>query len=117
MSSYFTPCAHDAYRNWEDYLPSAAARQAMQARTKNRRLIVTESGLLGLAPLLTQPGDAIMIIIGHSRPVVARRRRDITQAVAWRLIGEVFVDGMMESEMMERHCFSGEKEVEPIYFV
>jgi hypothetical protein len=98
----------------------------MEARTKNRRLIVTDSGLVGLAPIMTQPGDAIIIIIGHGRPVVARQVNRANDPSAngagdghpvWHLIGEVFVDGMMEWEMMDRDVYSGRKRVGPVRFV
>jgi hypothetical protein len=72
----------------------------MEARVKNRRLIVTNSGLIGLAPVLTQPGDVVIILEGHGIPVIARKLS--TGAHGWNIIGEAFVNGMMDGEMMKR---------------
>jgi hypothetical protein len=96
--------------------------QSMQARTFMRRLIVTASGLLGLAPIITQPGDCILILIGHGIPVLARPLGLIQgpggrEVVAWKLLGECFLDGMMEEEMMKRDIWSQRKELEPLHFM
>jgi hypothetical protein len=65
------------------------------------------SGLLGLAPAAAQPGDCILIIMNHGVPIVARpaeiRTRRDRPVVAWQIIGECFVDGMMEGEMLRKH--------------
>ncbi|OBR14874.1 Heterokaryon incompatibility protein [Colletotrichum higginsianum IMI 349063] len=118
LSSYFRPFTQaslDQRRN----RATRAARQAMETRTRNRRLIVTNSGLVGLAPILVQPGDAVMVLIGHGRPVVARRLKDESggHTPLWRLIGEAFVGGMMEWEMMDRDIMSGPKRIKQINFV
>jgi hypothetical protein len=54
-------------------METAAARQAMAACTKWRRLITTSEGRLGLAPVQTRPGDVVMTIVGYSKPVIARK--------------------------------------------
>ncbi|KAI0535847.1 heterokaryon incompatibility protein-domain-containing protein [Xylaria digitata] len=73
----------------ERKIESAASRQAMEARTKMRRLIVTESlGLLGIAPMKTQPGDAVIIVAGHSKPLIAREMGT-----------PAYIDGMMQSKL------------------
>ncbi|KAI0413436.1 heterokaryon incompatibility protein-domain-containing protein [Xylaria grammica] len=83
----------------ERKIESAAPRQAMEARTKMRRLIVTESsGDLGIAPLKTQPGDAVIIVAGHSKPLIAREVGTSGQGY-WHLIGEAYIDGMMNSKL------------------
>ncbi|KZL77730.1 heterokaryon incompatibility protein [Colletotrichum tofieldiae] len=106
-------------RDHKRNMATRAARQAMETRTRNRRLIVTNSGLLGLAPILTQPGDAVMVLIGHGRPVIARRFKDELgeDTPLWGLIGEAFVNGMMEWEMMDRDIMSGPKKIKQINFM
>jgi hypothetical protein len=92
----------------------------MTFRTRGRRLIISSSGQLGLAPIATQPGDCILIITGHGVPVVARAARPRTDNldgpgdILWHLIGECFVDGVMEGEMMESDMNSGQ---EPLHFI
>jgi hypothetical protein len=78
---------------------NGVALQAMEARTKMRRLIVTKSGMLGLAPAMAQVGDAIIIIAGYGKPVIATAEV-VGGKRAWRLRGEAYVHGMMESEKM-----------------
>ncbi|KAL5366451.1 heterokaryon incompatibility protein-domain-containing protein [Aspergillus floccosus] len=101
----------------------SAARQAMTFRTRNRRLISVTSGRLGLAPAAAQPGDCILIIMNHGVPIVARpaqirthRHRDIP-VVAWRIIGECFVDGMMEGEMLRERVVDGSRLPDYLVFI
>ncbi|TQN73130.1 Heterokaryon incompatibility protein 6, OR allele [Colletotrichum shisoi] len=117
LSSYFRPFDQEN-PDHKSNLAARAARQAMETRTRNRRLIVTNSGLVGLAPILVQPGDAVMVLIGHGRPVVARRLKDESggDTPLWRLIDEAFVGGMMEWEMMDRDIMSGPKRIKQINF-
>lgn len=96
--------------------------QSMQARTFMRRPIVTASGLLGLAPVIAQPGDCLLILIGHGVPVLARpwvlgHEPGGREVVVWKMLGECFVDGMMEEEMMKRDIWSYRKELEPLHFI
>lgn len=79
----------------------------MEARTKMRRLVVTGSGLVGLAPAQTRPGDAVVAVVGHGKPVIARRAGvvdgDGDAAAgdgAWHLVGEAYVDGLMAAEKL-----------------
>ncbi|KZL85690.1 heterokaryon incompatibility protein [Colletotrichum incanum] len=76
-------------------------------------------GLLGLALILAQPGDAVMVLVGHGRPVIARRFKDEfgEDTPLWDLIGEASVNGMMEWEMMDRDIMSGPKKIKQINFV
>ncbi|KAK3906164.1 HET-domain-containing protein [Staphylotrichum tortipilum] len=81
-------------------LSTAAARQAMESRTKLRRLIVTTSGHIGLAPAYTRPGDAVISIVGHGKPVIARKARTVGIQEYWNVVGEAYIQGMMDAEMM-----------------
>ncbi|KAF2742735.1 HET-domain-containing protein [Sporormia fimetaria CBS 119925] len=76
-----------------------SALQAMEARTKMRRLVITKSGLLGLAPLTTQVGDAVLIVVGYGKPMVAKPVT-VVENRAWRVRGEAYVHGMMRMERM-----------------
>lgn len=61
-----------------------------------RRLITTTHGYLGLAPEAVQKGDLIAIVYGCNFPVVLR-----TCGEMYRLVGESYVDGIMDGELME----------------
>ncbi|KAL3423635.1 heterokaryon incompatibility protein [Phlyctema vagabunda] len=119
LSSYFSP--PPLVRTEAPYILTAA-RQAMQSHTHKRRLAVSASGRLGLVPIATQPGDSIIILIGHGIPIVARPAGAVNlpsgqEHPAWTIMGECFVDGMMMGEMMTRDIFSGRKMVKPLFFV
>ena len=78
------------------------AKRSMFAKTRARRLVVTASeGYLGLAPMASQPGDTIVVIVGCDRPVVIRRQMVIGDKTFWRIIGECFLDGVMDGEVAQ----------------
>ena len=60
-----------------------------------RVLICTSKGYIGLAPESTQKGDAVVILSGCSYPVVLR---DVGLGQGWKVIGEMYVRGLMEGE-------------------
>jgi hypothetical protein len=62
---------------------------------------MTSSGMLGLVPVQTQPGDAVIAIVGHGKPVIARRlSTDGDDGDVWHLIGEAYIHGMMRAQKM-----------------
>lgn len=80
----------------------------VQAVTWNRRIFRarevnvtngTEGSLIGLAPRDSRNGDHICILFGVSVPVVLRHHLRDTRS-CWQLVGEVYVDGMMDGEKL-----------------
>ena len=71
--------------------------QAIALRASRRRLIVTKKGYLGLGPINAQLGDAVVVILGLSVPVVLRRTDE-----TWHFVGEAFVTGIMDGEVVEQ---------------
>lgn len=90
-----------------------------QQATTNRRFFVTENGRMGLAPLDSEPGDLVCLIVKSSVPFILRscRRGDIDTSSAsyssplgqepesnnqpedsFELVGECYCHGMMEGE-------------------
>jgi hypothetical protein len=61
-----------------------------------RRLITTQGGYLGLAPEEVQENDAIAILYGCNFPVILRPHGD-----EYLLIGECYIDGIMNGEIIE----------------
>ncbi len=72
----------------------------MESRTKLRRLIVTDAGHIGLAPAYTRPGDAVIALVGYGKPVIARKAKTVGIQEYWNVVGEAYVQGMMDAEMM-----------------
>ncbi|KAJ3527913.1 hypothetical protein NM208_g10467 [Fusarium decemcellulare] len=62
-------------------------------RCSNRRYFKTDEGYIGIAPADTQPNDAIVVLLGCSRPLVLRPTTDDQ----WILIGECFVLGLNDA--------------------
>ena len=58
-----------------------------------RRLIVTAVGRLGLTVASAIHGDTVAVLPGCSTPVVIRH-----DGSGWKLIGEIFVCGLMEGD-------------------
>jgi hypothetical protein len=71
---------------------------AVSLRASRRRFIVTKKGYLGLGLINVELGDAIVVIMGLSVPAVLRRNDDET----WHFVGEVFVTGIMDGEVVEQ---------------
>ncbi|KAH8660892.1 heterokaryon incompatibility protein-domain-containing protein [Tricladium varicosporioides] len=121
LSSYFTPLSWTSRPNPAHL---AAAKAAMTARTLGRRLAVTNSGFMALVPMYTQPDDVVLILIGHSKPVVAREVGWYMSGVngdekrsLYTIIGEAFVSGLMMWEGMRRDIYSGKKIIESFMFM
>lgn len=65
----------------------------------DQRKLATTNTSLGLVPGESKPGDRIAILIGCSVPVVIREFIAGGKR-AWRLIGECYIQGLMEGEFM-----------------
>ncbi|KAK8093282.1 HET-domain-containing protein [Apiospora kogelbergensis] len=63
--------------------------------TKQRRLITTKDGYMGLAPRDTRVGDRILILQGYCAPIVARPGQ------RWRVVGDAYIHGIMEGEAFD----------------
>ncbi|KXJ93679.1 heterokaryon incompatibility protein-domain-containing protein [Microdochium bolleyi] len=85
----------------EPTLNASRLKQSASAKIWGRRLAITKpNGALCLVPMATQLGDQIWVIPGHPRPVVLRPLIDVSPSVKYcRLIGEAYVDGIMEGEI------------------
>jgi hypothetical protein len=77
-----------------------------------RRLVVTDRGYVGMAPIHVESGDVTCVILGFSVPVVLRRRglRDkvgeVKQLIqseteTYEFIGECYLHGFMNGEALE----------------
>lgn len=68
---------------------------ALQKGTRGRRLVLLDSGGIGLVPEEAMVGDAVCVLAGCSVPVCLR---GTSIADEWRLIGESFAHGYMDGE-------------------
>ncbi|KAF1999112.1 hypothetical protein P154DRAFT_523517 [Amniculicola lignicola CBS 123094] len=76
-------------------------------RKKSRRLMVTEGGIVGMAPCRARPGDMVGIVLGCGIPLVLRR---VGSREAWQVVGEAYAHGWMSGEV-EGEVVQGRREV------
>jgi hypothetical protein len=69
-----------------------------------RRLVTTQQGLLGMAPARSENGDAICVLKGCSVPVILRKRPNHSEKKTWEFIGECYVPGFMNGEVLDSGC-------------
>ncbi|KAG9229917.1 heterokaryon incompatibility protein-domain-containing protein [Amylocarpus encephaloides] len=113
LKSYFTPLPSrnavfaGTVKNEQDAQTVVEAHQAMEARTKLRRLMTTSNRpFLGLVPATTRRGDAVILLRHHSRPLIAQYiiPDDTNESYnrSWfRLKGEAYIDGLLDGELGE----------------
>ncbi|OCK73482.1 hypothetical protein K432DRAFT_263440, partial [Lepidopterella palustris CBS 459.81] len=56
----------------------------------------TDNGYIGVGPRDTLSGDHVAILLGGNMPFVVRQ-----QSMYYSLIGEAYVDGIMDGELTE----------------
>jgi hypothetical protein len=64
-----------------------------------RTFCITREGYIGLVPLLSKVGDVIVIFCGATTPHVLRQ---IEGSSYFSLVGECYIHGMMDGEMMKK---------------
>ena len=79
-----------------DFADNFLSRFLDTTRKKSRRIMATSEGHIGMAPCRARPGDAVVVLFGCSIPLVLRR---VGMREAWRVIGEAYVDGLMNGEV------------------
>ncbi|KAK6441768.1 hypothetical protein LTR95_001992 [Oleoguttula sp. CCFEE 5521] len=75
-------------------------KKAFKVAMLNRRLCWTARGHLGLVPRFAREDDDLVVIPGGAVPYVVRRVRDADGKAEYHLIGEAYVDGVMNGEVM-----------------
>lgn len=66
-----------------------------------RRFFITESGHMGIAPLNTQKGDVVAVLFGSTIPFVLRPVQNEEVRNRYQLLGECYVHGVMDGELVE----------------
>ena len=84
----------DTWMFWE----RAGERFVGSSIVVGRSLLVLESGWFGVGPVGSTPGDIVIIISGLEMPLILRKR---SRAITYKLIGGVYVHGIMKGEAME----------------
>ncbi|KAK0656997.1 heterokaryon incompatibility protein-domain-containing protein [Cercophora newfieldiana] len=82
--------------DWESFL----SRLRDTSWTMGMRLMVTNSGLVGMAPRDAKKGDIVCVLFGCSIPLVLRSVPG-REWEAYQLVGECFMAGFMNGEILE----------------
>ncbi|KAK3681680.1 hypothetical protein B0T22DRAFT_472645 [Podospora appendiculata] len=85
----------NAISGWKSFL----SRSRDTTSSMGKRLIVTDGGLLGMAPREARKGDVVCVLLGCSIPLVLR---EVPGEESFTVVGECFVDGYMNGEVLER---------------
>ncbi|CZT22928.1 uncharacterized protein RCC_08636 [Ramularia collo-cygni] len=88
---------------YQDAIHSAQHTLAL-GPTSGRVLFLTTTGYIGLAPYGTRAGDLIHVVLGAGVPYCLRPQPD---NVGFELIGEAYVQGIMQGEALEMDDWAG----------
>jgi hypothetical protein len=73
--------------------------QMRVSMVSNDAVVTTEESRIGIARANTKPGDKIVLFQGCSVPLLLRRVPDV-QSEQYRLVGECYIHGIMDGELM-----------------
>lgn len=82
--------------------------RTMQVVMRNRVLFKTIGGHLGLAPLGTQVGDVLCVLLGCGIPIVLRPTVDNT----YEVVGGCYAHGLMNGEAIYRNTHTAKEQFE-----
>jgi hypothetical protein len=71
----------------------------VQAATWNKKFMITVGGKFGLVPEESKRRDSLCLIYGCSVPVVMRPTPNGNH---WLLVGECYIHGIMNGELLEK---------------
>ena len=83
--------------------------EEMSGMMLQRRLCVTEQGFLGVVSQSAKVGDQLFILKGGRVPFVLRDDASTQSQARFRFVGECYVHGVMNGEVMERQNFEWEE--------
>ncbi|KAF5967524.1 heterokaryon incompatibility protein (het-6OR allele) [Fusarium bulbicola] len=72
----------------------------------NKKGFITETGMIGISNLDIKEGDFISILNGGKMPFILRQIRSEVSGVAYQYIGQAYVHGIMDGEIMDKNLES-----------
>ncbi|KAF2645476.1 HET-domain-containing protein [Massarina eburnea CBS 473.64] len=84
---------------FEEHKVDASCYTSALSPLLHRRVFITSKRLLGLGPAAMMSGDVVAVLFGGRVPFILRRVEGEDQG--WRLVGECYVDGIMDGEVVE----------------
>jgi hypothetical protein len=77
---------------------------ATEGMAQGRTLFYTEKGWIGIGPPITLVGDDVVLFQQALCPYVVRRTQNTTDE-AYKLLGDCYVDGIMDGEAYDKSRF------------
>ncbi|RFU78969.1 hypothetical protein TARUN_3273 [Trichoderma arundinaceum] len=100
---------HKAYSQLDEHIkqrPSLVPQDTLPAGIEKyalgRRFFITKKGYFGLGPQKSEPGDRIVVLFGSGVPFVLRKCTTVAGKGAWRIVGECYVHGIMQGEVVKK---------------
>lgn len=104
MQGLMTPNSNGSTLLWEEFCDSGLAGRvgnqasalmddSIMAATSSRRLFLTLSGYIGLAPADTAEGDVLFFLKGGKTPFALRK---VPLKGSYQLVGDCYVQGLMD---------------------
>ena len=85
-----------------DLLAFGELFESLVGMMENQTFFITKSGYIGIGPLKTQPGDQVWVFHGGNVPFVMRNiKEDKEDYPQLTLVGDAYVQGIMDGETME----------------
>lgn len=85
--------------NNKDFLALAEKYSGNMEEMKNKRLFLTKNGYVGMGPLVSVPGDVVVIFVGAQTPFVLRSQDLVTGGFV--LLGEAYCHMVMDGEILQ----------------
>ncbi|PTB62266.1 HET-domain-containing protein [Trichoderma citrinoviride] len=95
----------------QDTLPAGIEKYAL-----GRRFFITKKGYFGLGPQKARAGDRIAVLFGSGVSFVLRRCHTAEGKRVWRIVGESYVHGIMQGEVIQKWEF-GSAEAQMLHLV
>ncbi|KAK1244940.1 hypothetical protein MKX08_004569 [Trichoderma sp. CBMAI-0020] len=91
-----------ALRQQPSLVPQDTLKAGIEKFALGRRFFITKKGYFGLGPQKLEPGDRVAVLFGSGVPFVLRKCPASAGRRAWRIIGECYVHGIMQGEVIQK---------------
>jgi hypothetical protein len=98
----FEQSFEDQLKSTPSINPYGMLQVGLEKYALGRRFLITKKGYFGLGPGDVQKGDRVAIIFGQDVPIILRRSSSETDRPTWEVIGEAYVQDIMNGEVMSQ---------------
>ncbi|KAK4059476.1 hypothetical protein Trihar35433_10752 [Trichoderma harzianum] len=84
------------------FVPQNTLPAGIEKYALGRKFFITKKGYFGLGPQKSEPGDRVAVLFGSGVPFVLRKCVSATGKRAWKIVGECYVHGIMQGEVIQK---------------